>query len=93
MKTPIHIQLLADMNSKIIPTLTQKGNYVVTGNVDRPDVFEVRAFGNTKSISTYPVATINVCNPCVKVGYSSTAKENDMKYVKKALDGYPTNIL
>lgn len=86
MSTPIHINLLAELSGSIIPALTRSGNFVVTGNVNRPDTYEIRGFMRNM-FATYPIATIHVGNPHIHVDYVSGATNADMERI---LSGYPS---
>ncbi len=85
MSTPKHIQLLATLSGSVIPALTNSGDFVVTGNVETPDQYEVRAFTG-KGLSTYPVATIHVGNPHIHVDYVSKVTNREMEGI---LSRYP----
>ena len=84
MSTPTHIRLLAQLNGSIIPALTRSGDFVVTGNVNTPDSCEIRGLMQNK-LATYPIATINVGNPHIHVGYVSMATTTTMEQI---LSGY-----
>ena len=90
MSTPTHIALLALLDRSIIPALTRKGNLVVTGNVNEPGVYEVRAFTRRGGYSTYPVATLRAGNPHIYAEYKSRSTNAEMEGI---LSSYPEVLL
>jgi len=80
MSTPTHIQLLAELNGSIIPALALSGDFVVTGNVNEPGEYQIRAFTG-RGLSTYPVADVTVGNPHIYVKYVSGATSRKLESI------------